>query len=84
MCKEYTTTLSFERENGEEIQVEVTFDGYIDNDDYTCYFELENIYAVIDEDGTDIVDELTDDEYENLKAICEEYVAEKEFTEEDE
>lgn len=76
MRKEFTTLFNIEVD-GDEKEVEVSFDGYIEDDDYAKYFEFENLYSVIDEDGNDILDELTDDEYDELVGKCEDYVSEE-------
>jgi len=83
MRKEDIINYVIERD-GNEIELEVTFTGYVEHDDYSSFFEFDEFISAMDEDGNDWVDELTDDEKEDLIEKCEEYILEQDDYERDE
>lgn len=67
------TKFKIKRED-EIIELEVEFDGYLESDEYDendKFFQINEIYSVIDEDGNDWLEDLEEDELEKLEEKCE-------------
>lgn len=59
------------KRDGETIELEVEFDGYIEQDEDETFFQLDEIVSVEDEDYNDWLSELTEEEMEKLEEKCE-------------
>lgn len=59
------------KRDGETIELEVEFDGYIEQDEDGKFFQLDEIISVEDEDYNDWLSELTEEELEKLEEKCE-------------
>ena len=59
------------KRDGEFIELEVEFDGYIEQDEDGKFFQLDEIISVEDEDYNDWSSELTEEEKEKLEDKCE-------------
>jgi hypothetical protein len=59
------------KRDGEFIELEVEFDGYIEQDEDGKFFQLEEIISAEDEDYNDWLEDLTEEEMESLEEKCE-------------
>ena len=59
------------KRDGETIELEVEFDGYIEQDEDGKFFQLDEIISVEDEDYNDWLSELTEEELDKLEEKCE-------------
>lgn len=59
------------KRDGEIIELEVEFDGYIEKDEDGKFFQLDEIISVEDEDYNDWLSELTEEELDKLEEKCE-------------
>jgi hypothetical protein len=69
MFKEYE--IKIKNEDGTEY--EVIFNGFIENDGYEKYFEMNELISIVDEDGEEILDVITDEKCQEIIAECVEY-----------